>query len=133
VFKSWFSKRKPPITGAPAVRRMKTYSAQTGYVYQYYYDGHRPLASGEDRGVEFVFSVSPDRINWHTTAVVVSRTALRDWEDSHQRRLSSNEQYAIAKMALFQAFDERTEPAQMQQDVHVRAADVEAIVERLGL
>ena len=43
------------------------------------------------------------------------------------------ERYAVAKMALFQAFDERTEPALMKDPVHVRAADVEAIVETLGL
>ena len=36
-------------------------------------------------------------------------------------------------MSLFQAFDERAEPALMKDAVHVRAADVEAIVETLGL
>jgi len=133
VFKSWFSKKKPPLSGAPAVRRLKTYSAQSGYVYQYYFEGHRPFGSGDSRGVEFVFRISPDRKKWHTTAVLVSAAALRDWECSHERELSSTEQYAIAKMALFQAFDERAEPAQMHQDVQLRSADVEAIVETLGL
>jgi hypothetical protein len=36
-------------------------------------------------------------------------------------------------MALFQAFDERPAPALMKDDVRVRHADVEAIVETLGL
>jgi hypothetical protein len=36
-------------------------------------------------------------------------------------------------MALFQAFDERETPALMKADVLVRNADIEAIVETLGL
>ena len=47
--------------------------------------------------------------------------------------LSSTERYAIAKMALFQAFDERPTPVLMKDAVRVRHADVEAILETLGL
>ena len=112
---------------------MKTYSAQSGYVYQYFYEGHRPYGSGEDCGVEFVFSVSADRKNWHPAGVLVAETALRGWEAAHARELSSTERYAIAKLALFQAFDERATPALMREDVRVRAADVDAIVETLDL
>jgi hypothetical protein len=36
-------------------------------------------------------------------------------------------------MALFQAFDERPGPPQMKEEVLVRNADVEAIIETLGL
>ena len=49
------------------------------------------------------------------------------------RELSSVERYAIAKMALFQAFDERPAPELMKDRVHVRNADVEAITEALDL
>jgi hypothetical protein len=55
------------------------------------------------------------------------------WERSHARELSSNERYAIAKMALFQAFDDRASPGLMKDAVRVRPADVEAIVETLDL
>ena len=54
---------------------MKTYSAQSGYVYQYYYEGRRDLPDA-DPGVEFVFSISADRKNWSPTSVHVSRAAL---------------------------------------------------------
>jgi hypothetical protein len=111
---------------------MKTYSAQSGYVYQYYYEGRRDLPSS-DPGAEFVFSISADRKIWKPTSVHVSRAALLAWEQPHARELSSTEHYAIAKMALFQAFDERAEPAQLEAEVHVRAADVETIIETLGL
>jgi hypothetical protein len=36
-------------------------------------------------------------------------------------------------MALFQAFDERSNPALMRQDILVRAADVEAILATLDI
>ncbi|HEY1337070.1 MAG TPA: hypothetical protein VGF59_06140 [Bryobacteraceae bacterium] len=108
---------------------MKTYSAESGYVYQYFYEGHRPF----EGGVEFVFKISADRKAWHDTGVFLNEDAVRSWEQSHGRALSPTERYAVAKIALFQAFDERATPALLKEDVRVRAADVEAIVETLGL
>jgi len=133
VFRRFFSKKGAPLEGAPATRRMKTYSAQSGYVYQYYYDGHRVFRSGGESGVEFVFSVSADRKKWHPSAVLVSDAAIGAWEASHARELSATERYAVAKLALFQAFDERPTPDRMKEEVRVRPADVEAIIETLGL
>jgi hypothetical protein len=115
------------------VRRLKTYSAQSGYVYQYYYEGHRTFNAGAECGEEFVFSVSSDRKSWHPTAVLLSDEAIATWQTSHSRELSATERYAIAKLALFQAFDERPSPERMNEEVRVRAVDVEAIVETLGL
>jgi hypothetical protein len=112
---------------------MKTYSAQSGYVYQYFYDGHRPAGSGADAGTEFVFSVSADRKNWHPVSVVVAESAIAHWQQTHRRDLSGTERYAVAKMALFQAFDERAAPGQMNHEILVRIADVNAIVEALDL
>jgi hypothetical protein len=129
VFRRLFSKKRQPLIGAPAVRRLKTYSAQTGYVYQYLYEGHRAPGAA----IEFVFTVSGDRKNWAPLSVVVAHAALRAWESAHLRQLSSTEHYAIAKMALFQAFDERPTPARMKEPVHVSAEDVEAIIGKLGL
>jgi len=133
VFRSLFKKKAQPLTGAPTVRRAKIYSSESGYVYEYYYEGHRDFRSGGERGTEFVFSLSADRKNWHNTSVLVSDAAVSAWESSHARQLSSTERYAIAKIALFQAFDERPEPALMQDEVRVRNADVEAIIETLDL
>jgi hypothetical protein len=129
IFQKIFSKKPAPLSGVPAVRRQKTYSAQSGYVYQYFYDGHR----GDEQETEYVFTVSGDRKEWHPASIRLASEALRSWEQKHGRTLSSTEQYAIAKMALFQAFDERTSPAQMKEDIRIRPADVEAIMEALGL
>jgi hypothetical protein len=112
---------------------MKTYSAQSGYVYQYFYEGHRDYRAADDHGVAFVFTVSPDRKAWHDASVLVSQLTIRSWEQSHGRELSLTERYAVAKIALFQAFDERPDPAQMRGEVRVRNADIDGIIETLGL
>jgi len=111
---------------------MKTYSSQSGYVYQYYYEGRRERAVS-DSGVEFVFTISADRKNWNAASVHVGQAVLAPWEQAHGRELSSTEQYAIAKMALFQAFDAGARPSDIASDIDVRAADVEGIIETLGL
>ena len=110
----------PPLAGAPAVRRLKTYSAASGYVYQYFYEGHR--------GTEYVFQVSADRRTYSSVTVMLSDAALQ----ASPRELNSKERYAVAKMALFQAFDERAGPGELRQPVRVRPEDVAAIAEQLG-
>jgi hypothetical protein len=120
--------RRPTLSGAPATPRRKTYSAQSGYVYRYCYYGWRKRAPL----VEFVFRFSAGTAGEKDVSVLLSEPALARWESAHARTLSSTERYALAKMALFQAFDERPSPASMKQDVRVRAADLEALANSLG-
>jgi|SRR5579871_4698215 len=133
LFNRWFSRKPQPLTGTPAIRRQKTYSGQSGYVYQYFYEGRRPYEREQETGTEHVFDVSADRKTSVSVSVLVNDAAIKDWEDRHGRALYASERYAIAKMALFQAFDERPDPAAMTSDVRVRAADVEAILIALGI
>jgi hypothetical protein len=130
VFEKWFGKKIVPLTGAPPVRRLKSYSAASGYVYQYAYEGQRTTGAG----IEYVFSASADRKTWADVSVRVGADAVRDWEREHGRELSATEWYALAKMSLFAAFDERADPAALRAEpVIVRAADVAGIIETLGL
>jgi hypothetical protein len=133
VFEKFFSKKETPLTGAPPVRRLKTYSAQSGYVYQYCYEGQRPFHRAGKSGMEFVFALSSDRKTWRPVKVLLADGAVADWQAAHTRELSATERYAIAKMALFQAFDERETPALLKNDIEVQSADVDAIAETLGL
>ena len=133
MFRSFFSQKPVPLSGTPAVRRLKTYSAQSGYAYQYFYEGHRPFRSGGARGTEFVFSFSADRKSWRSTRVLLGDDAVGAWQSAHQRELSSTEQYAIAKMSLFQAFDDRPSPEQMRDEVRVQNGGVDASMQTLGL
>jgi hypothetical protein len=132
LFKRFFQK-PAPLSGAPSVRRQKTYSAQSGYVYQYFYEGHRRYLRDDDRGTEFVFDVSADRKTSAPVSVFVSDDAVVAWERKYGRELVASERYAAAKMALFQAFDERAHPGLMKQDIRVRAADIDAILTNLGI
>ncbi len=115
------------------MRRLKTYTAQSGYVYQYYYEGHRPWHAKTDHGTEYVFTLSADGKHWDLSSVVMSDRGISEWQAASQRELSSTERYAVAKMALFQAFDERADPGRMKDEVRVRPADIAAIIETLGL
>jgi len=133
AWSSWFTRKAAPLTGAPAVRRLKTYSAQSGFVYQYRYEGHRPIRVADGAADEFVFHVSATRNGGVPVTVRVPEAAIHAWEETHSRQLNSTERYAIAKMALFQAFDERPTPASMTDEVRVRHADLVAILETLGV
>ena len=83
MLRDFFTKKPVPLTGAPTVRRLKTYSAQSGYVYQYFYEGQRPLPHKSEPGTEFVFTVTADRKTSHPLSVLVPENALHAWEQAH--------------------------------------------------
>jgi len=89
------------------VRREKSYSAQTGYVYQYYYEGYRDAQRAGRAGREHVFHVSSDRKTSFPLTLFLAAAAVESWQQRHGRELSTTEQYAAVKMALFQIFDEQ--------------------------
>jgi hypothetical protein len=126
----WFLRGKSaPLEGAPASRRQKTYSAQSGYVYQYVYEGCRKRAGD----TEYVFSVSWDRKTPLTASVALPDDVIAEWEREHDFALRPNERHGIVKMALFQAFDERGGPGQLRAEILVRRADLDAIIQTLGI
>ena len=88
------------------VRRMKTYTGGQGYVYQYYFVGKRPEQNAKTPSTEYVFDVTSDRKTTYSVSVFVEQKALQSWAQSHGRSPSEAEEYAAAKMRLFQAFDE---------------------------
>jgi hypothetical protein len=51
----------------------------------------------------------------------------------HGRNLATAERDGLAKLALFQAFDERPGPSQLSEPAELRAADVQAIAQVLDL
>jgi hypothetical protein len=127
-----FGKKPAPLSGAPAIRRMKTYSAQTGYVYQYYYEGYRPTLSESVPSREYVFHVSANRKDWFDTSVLLSEAAQASWQKANGREFSSTERYALAKMALFEAFDGR-QPTEVAMPIRVGESELAAILENLDL
>lgn len=115
------------------MRRQKTYSARSGYVYQYFYQGYRAAKRGAAAGTQFVFDVSADRKTFFPVSVFLPGAVAGWWEQAHGRGLNATERYAAAKMALFQAFDERKAPAQLRSAIPIREADLAAILDALGI
>jgi hypothetical protein len=92
-----------PLKGAPAVRRLKSYSASSGYVYQYVYEGCRRRGAA----TEYVFAISAGRDSYHRIPVLLEDAVLAAWAAAH-RPLAGAEPYALAKLALLAALDERS-------------------------
>ncbi|MBI4893149.1 MAG: hypothetical protein HY821_21175 [Acidobacteria bacterium] len=118
----------PALEGAPAVRRQKNYAGESGYAYEYFYEGKREWKQAS----QYCFTVSGDRKTWFETVVEVGHEVWASWGAAHGRELESNERYAVAKLALFEAFDGRETPDALRRPVVVSAAQAEAILEKLG-
>jgi hypothetical protein len=111
-----------------AVRRIKSYSATNGYVYQYYfYEVNRVSLDGEAAG-EFVYAISADRGTSLGLRIFVMQVALDAWAAANGRALTSSEEYAVAKMRLFQAFDEGVVPLTSEA-----AREVQLVVDESNL
>lgn len=130
---NWLRRGKAELRGGPATPRLKTYSSQSGYVYQYRFLGSRESRYQAMNATEYVFEVSSGPHSSMSVKVVVPAPSLAHSETAFGRALAGNERYAIAKMSLFHAFDERPDPSAMRADVMVRAADAAAILSALGL
>jgi hypothetical protein len=91
-----------------AARRVKSYSAATGYVFQYYFFEVEPAQRGSVRGNEYRYMVSADRQSQFPLRILVNAAAVAVWKLRSGRALSGTEEYAVAKLRLFQAFDEDT-------------------------
>lgn len=117
------------LRGAPAIRRVKNYAALSGYAYEYFFRGYRDVYGGR----QFVFSLSGDRKTWFDLYVCLAGDAAAEWERERACALGDRELYAVAKLALFSAFDERANPAEMRSAVDVTADMAVALLEKLDL
>jgi hypothetical protein len=115
------------------VRRVKTYSAESGYVYQYQFQDVHPAVRGLAAGNEYVYYVSADRKTMFPLHIFVRRDAVERWGKKMGRSLTGTEEYAVAKMRLFQAFDEIEDIATSRSDLVVDEANLEGLLERLDL
>ncbi|WP_031498555.1 hypothetical protein [Bryobacter aggregatus] len=85
------------LKSLPLSQREKSYSAETGVVYQYIFAG---LA-----GRKHVFDVTADRQSPFQVAVDLTPEALAPCAERMGSALRWNEEYALAKLCLFAAFD----------------------------
>ena len=116
------------------VRRIKSYSADTGFVYQYYFEAVRPgRKRGGRKGDEYVFVVSRDRKTTFKLPVFLESGAVRAWNKAQGRELAAPEQYAAVKMRLFQAFDETAEMEKNRRTVNVTPENIGDLLAQLEI
>ena len=96
---------KPPWRGRPAVRREKSYASDSGYIYQYFFEGYRETRWGGEDGQEYLFTASSNRVSRFPIRIFLSRKVTAQWQSDRRRELNATEQYALVKMALFALFD----------------------------
>ncbi|HUL33694.1 MAG TPA: hypothetical protein VL128_07410 [Candidatus Eisenbacteria bacterium] len=114
-----------------SVRRIKSYSAANGFVYQYcFYKLNRVLLDGAAAG-EFIYAISADRAASFGLRIFVMRAALESWAQANGRALTGSEEYAVAKMRLFQAFDEDLVPRTAEAAAELRLMVDETNLEEL--
>jgi hypothetical protein len=117
------------------VRRVKTYTAQTGYVYEYYFVGSRAALDGDPfaPSTEFIFDVSPDRKSVFAVSVFLLPRALERFTLDHGRSLGEPEQYAAAKLRLLQGFDEVSNMLLDGRRLIVDASWLAILLESIGI
>lgn len=133
----WFSPKtknktvedRNQLRGAPATPRLKTYSAETGFVYQYVYRGYRDR--DDEPGLAYRFSVTRDRKTYFFVTVILSLDAKEQWQQMSGRELLDVEGYAVSKMALFAALDGHSEIRQLQAPVVLSAHDINGHLQTL--
>ncbi len=116
-----------------AARRIKSYSAATGYVYQYYFYEVQKTRRGLAAGTEYVYMVSVDRQKVFPLRIFVRHAAVEKWAKNVGREMTGTEEYAVAKMRLFQAFDEVDDLAIAQPELLVDESNLQALLGRLDL
>jgi hypothetical protein len=129
---SGWAKERGEYNGGVTVRRIKTYVAQTGLVYQYYFVGKRAALDGT-AATEYIFDVTADRKSMFAVSVFLRAEALEAWAAEHGRELSETEQYATAKMRLQQGFDDVAKMKEEGRKLEIEAGSVNDLLAPLDL
>jgi hypothetical protein len=117
-----------------AAHRVKSYSAATGYVYQYYFYEVEKSKRGASAGTEYVYMASVDRKHVFPVRIFVMKDALEKWSARTGWEFTGTEEYAVAKMRLFQAFDEvEGLSAAKTLDLSVDESNLDTLLSQLDL
>ena len=84
-------------------------------------------------GNEYVYLISADRKTTFPLVIFIGREAVQGWARRTGRELTGTEEYAAAKMRLFQTLDEVEHLAEARPDIQVDEAELEELLARLDL
>ncbi len=104
-------------------------------MYQYYFVGKREALADapEAPATEYIFDITSDRKTMFAVSIFVRQEALAAWAAEHGRPLTGSEQYAAAKMRLFQALDEIENLRSSSRRLPVDAGNVTELLSGLGV
>ena len=123
--------KPPPSPVKPAVRapRLKTYSAQSGFVYQYM------LAAEEHAGGarRYRFDLSANRGYHSFLTMELGDDVIQRWQQTRRRELSPTECYAMAKMKFFETLDSSELALAGNATVSISEVDMDSIAATLEL
>jgi len=116
-------------------RPLKSYTAQTGYVYQYYFVGQRPALQDDPEApaTEYIFDVTADRKTTFAVSIFLQPEAVKAWSASRGRELSEPEQYAAVKLRLMQGFDEVVDMLHEGRRLRLDAELLASLLESIGV
>lgn len=123
------------LRGAPLRARIKTYSSANGHVYQYVYRGWRstvPAVLNVYSALEYVFQVNTTPQNTGRVTVQLLDTEIASCQKRIGRELLDSERYAIAKLSLFDAFDEAEDFSALSDPIVPSASRMQQCLETLG-
>jgi hypothetical protein len=123
----------PCMPRPEAAHRVKSYSAATGYVYQYYFYEVEKSKRGSAAGTEYVYMASVDRKHVFPVRIFIVKEGLEKWSARTGREFTGTEEYAVAKMRLFQAFDEVEGLAANMPDLTVDESNLDVLLSQLDL
>lgn len=115
--------------------QLKSYTAQTGYVYQYYFVGKREALEDDPEApaTEYIFDVTADRKTTFAVSIFLHPQELKAWANSRGRDLSEPEQYAAAKLRLMQGFDEIVDMLHEGRRLRLDAEVLASLLESIGV
>ncbi len=125
-----FPKPSPQPQRPPEKRvRIKNYAAQTGFVYQYYFDAEHDTGTVR----RYTFQASASRGSYLPVVIELEGHVSRQWQQSRNRELSPTEFYAFAKMTLFAAFDDEGFALPQRQPLSITIEAMDNIAAVLNL
>src|SRR5207247_2068575 len=110
----------------------------SGFVYQYYFFEVLSARRTGREGREYTYMVSTDRRSAFPLKIFVEKDALAPTGSGRTRRgLTGTEEYAVAKLRLFQAFDELNAPLDAggaaSIDLRVDKSNLDGFLQQLDL
>ena len=119
------------LRGTPAIRRLKTYRAESGFTWSYHYEGYRQEATPR-AAQAFVFTLQGGSGPAGRLLIVIPESTLASVRERTGVSVSSREAYALAKMHLFSVLD-REEPPEPDSRWELDLDTALAIWEQLDL